>query len=585
MHSEDSANAWDSLRQAESIGGDAGAWLKAAKALAQVGEKAAADAAFQRYVALAPGRKALAEGAERHRQGDIEGAAALYRQAVAADPQNVDALRLLGVSCSLLGLREEAATAARQAVALAPNYPAAWLDLGTVLSDLGEREEAVQAFLRAVSLNPNNPAAHASLGHALVIADEMEMAERAYRTALSMRPDDPYCLVGLGHVLKTIGRTEEAVASYRSGLKLDPKFGEAWWALADLKTYSFSAEDRKAMADLLAIENLAPIARANAAYALGKAYEDARQYDDAFALYAHGAKIQRAQLHYDRSSTRTMTSRLISVFTPEFMREHAGQGCPDPAPIFIVGMPRSGSTLVEQIIASHSCVDGAGELPILPDLLNEIAASRPEGYPGAIGSLTAQHFKSLGEAYLERARRYRGTKKHFTDKLPQNFASVGLIALALPNATIIDARRHPLDSCFGTFKQMFARGQAFSYDLTELGDFYLEYDRIMQHWNEAAPGRVLRADYEDVVLDQEAQTRRLLAHCNLPYEEQCLRFFDSKRAVNTASSEQVRRPVYKNSLGAWRRFAPHLRDLEAQLANVLAVLPDHIRDAGLSQAQ
>jgi|CXWL01.1.fsa_nt_gi tetratricopeptide (TPR) repeat protein len=582
MSTEAEARAKELLQRAENARTDAAAWLAAATALAHVGEKTAADAAFKHYVTLAPGRQELANGAELHRQGDYNGAAVLYRQALASDPKNVDALRLLGVACSLLGLRAEAEDSARRAVALAPNYSQAWVDFGTVLSDLGKREEAVQAFLRAVSLRPNDQAAHVRLGHALVIADEIEMAERAYRKALEMRQDDPYCLMGLGHALKTLGRTEEAITCYRSSLAIDPTLGEAWWALADLKTYRFSEKDRQAMEQLLAIEGLSPISRANAAYALGKACEDAGQYDEAFARYAHGAEVQRAQVRYDRAATRRMISRIKSIFTGEFLQSHEGHGSDDASPIFIVGSPRSGSTLIEQILASHSNVDGAGELPIVPDLISEITSARSDGlaYPEAVRLFEPSHFKMVGEAYIQRALRYRGSGAFFTDKLPQNFASIGLILLALPNAKIIDARRHPLDSCFGTFKQMFARGQEYSYDLSEIGDFYLDYDSLMRHWDEVAPGRVLRVDYEDVVLDLDGQTRRLLAYCGLPFEDSCVRFYESARAVNTASSEQVRRPLYKSSLGAWRRFAGRLRELEVQLAPAIDALPRHIRDAG-----
>ncbi|MDX2275322.1 MAG: sulfotransferase [Hyphomonadaceae bacterium] len=450
---------------------------------------------------------------------------------------------------------------------LAPDFPAAWNDLGAVLSELDHAEEAVAAFERARRLSPHSPAAHAHLANALFVYGDLSASEKSYRNALALRADDASSLLGLGHVLKTIGRQDDAVASYRACLASRPHAGEAWWSLANLKIFRFSETDEAAMHALLKSAVASEGARINVAYALGKAREDAGDYDAAFAHYAEGARRQRMRVRYDPVQTETINARIKSVFTRELFAAHAGKGCVDPAPIFIVGLPRSGSTLIEQILASHSQVDGASELPIIGRIAQEIGRFRSDGvaYPEAVRDLEAYDLRALGKLYLERAARHRGTRPHFTDKMPNNFASIGLIALILPHAKIIDARRHPMDSCWGAFKQLFARGHTYSYDLFELGHFYREYDALMQHWDEVLPGRVLRVDYEAMVQDQERETRRLLAHCGLPFEESCLRFYETERAVHTASSEQVRQPIYTSGIGAWTRFSQHLGELEAAL--------------------
>ncbi len=565
------AEPWTLLERARRASADAGAWLHAGKALARAGEGQAADEAFERYFALAPGRKWVAEGAERHRLGDLEGAAGRYRKALSEDDNNVDALRLLGVACAHLGQAVEAERAARRAVALAPEFPAAWNDLGAVLGELDRAKEAVEAFERALRLSPRNPAAHAHLANALFVHGDLSAAEQAYRDALALRENDPSGLLGLGHVLKTVGRHDDAVACYRACLAARPQAGEAWWSLANLKTFRFNDDDEAAMRALLDSADASEVARINVAYALGKAREDAKDYDAAFAHYAEGARRQRARVRYDPVQTEAINARIKAVFTRDLFAAHAGQGCADPAPIFIVGLPRSGSTLIEQVLASHSRVDGTSELPIIGRIAQEIGRFRSDGvvYPEAVRDLERHDLRALGKLYLERAARHRGARPFFTDKMPNNFASVGLIALILPNAKIIDARRHPMDSCWGAYKQLFARGQAYSYDLFELGHFYREYDALMRHWDEVLPGRVLRVDYEAMVENQERETRRLLDHCGLPFEESCLRFYETARAVNTASSEQVRQPIYKSGMGAWRKFAPHLGELEGVFAATL----------------
>lgn len=560
----------------------AGAWAAAGKALAREGRGADADAAFERFFALAPGHKHVAEGAELHRAGDFEAALTAYQRALAIDGANVDALRFAALAYSALGQGAEAERTARRAVQLAPDFSRAWNDLGAVLSELDRAEEAVEAFAQALQRNPNDPSAHAHLANALFVFGDLTRAEAHYTKALALNHDEPSSHLGLGHVLKTRGRFEDAVASYKACIAARPRSGQAWWSLANLKTHRFSNEDEAAMRALLADGEVTSVARVNVAYALGKAREDSKDYDQAFAHYSQGALLQRQMVRYDPVQTETINERIRAMFTRDLLAARAGLGCADPAPIFIVGMPRSGSTLIEQILASHSQVDGTSELPILGRIAQEMGRFRSDGvaYPEAVHDLEPHDLRALGKLYLQRAARHRGGRPFFTDKMPNNFASVGLIALMLPNAKIIDARRYPMDSCWGAFKQLFARGQTYSYDLFELGHFYLEYDRLMRHWEDVLPGRVLRVDYEAVVLNQEAETRRLLDYCGLPFEDSCLRFHETARAVNTASSEQVRQPLYKSGMGAWRNFSPHLAELEAQLKPALDAPPARMLEAG-----
>jgi hypothetical protein len=312
----------------------------------------------------------------------------------------------------------------------------------------------------------------------------------------------------------------------------------------------------------LADEPLDEDARVHFLFTLGKAREDQQEYARAFAHYAEACALQRLRIAYDPVDTEVINERIRNVLTADFIAEHAGQGCPDPAPIFIVGLPRSGSTLIEQILASHSQVEGTAELPDVGRVIASLPA-RCEGqpYPEGLRLLAEGEWRELGEFYLERTRRHRSGLPFFTDKMPNNFPSIGLIHLMLPNAKIIDARRHPLDSCFGSFKQHFAQGQTFSYDLVEIGEYFLEYRRMMRHWQDVLPGHVLEVRYEDMVNDQEGQTRRLLDYCGLPWEDACLRFYETERAVRTASSEQVRQPIYSSSVNHWRHFREELAPL------------------------
>jgi len=393
-------------------------------------------------------------------------------------------------------------------------------------------------------------------------------------------------LLGLGHMLKTVGRQEEAVAAYRDCIRLKPGNGEIYWSLANLKTYRLSDEDIRAMEAQVERkdedEDFNSQSRVNFLFALAKAHEDRGNFDRAWQYYRDGNTTQRMEENYDPVRTEVMNDELIRTFDREFLERHAGQGHPSAEPIFIVGLPRSGSTLLEQILASHSMVEGTAELPYAGVVANSINRNRADGvtYPHAARDLSGEDFHRLGQDYLDLARIHRTEgKPRFIDKMPNNFPAIGLLHLILPNAKIIDARRYPLDSCLSCYRQLFAKGQNFTYDLTDIGEYFLQYQRMMDYWHEVLPGRCLTVQYEDMVTDFENQVRRLLAYCELPWEESCSRFYETDRPVRTASSEQVRQPVYTRSIHFWRNHESQLGELKQVLE---PALPRYARYEGIN---
>jgi hypothetical protein len=376
-------------------------------------------------------------------------------------------------------------------------------------------------------------------------------------------------------VLRTVGRQAEAVSAYREGLRLKPDFAELWWSLSNLKTWRFEPADVAAMESLLATPGLPDEPAAQLCFALGKAYEDARDFDRAFGCFGRGNALRRAREHYDPVQTEQIGERIRATFTPELFARLDGAGHVGAAPIFIVGMPRSGSTLVEQILASHPAVEATFELPQAGRLVRFIDRQRPggEGYPEAVPGLSAGQLAELGRRYDEETRRFRTGAPRFTDKMPNNFATIGLLRLALPGARFINTLRHPLDTCLSCYKQLFARGQSFTYDLLELGEYYLEYQRMMDHWHRVLPGLVLDVRYEDVVAGLEGEVRRILEFCGLPWDDACLRFHETGRAIRSASSEQVRRPIYSDAVGFWNNYAGHLAPLIETLGPLLGPQP------------
>jgi len=398
-----------------------------------------------------------------------------------------------------------------------------------------------------------------------------DQALEAYERAARLQPGEVRLHTTLGHVNKTLGSRAKSEAAYKEAIALDPGCAEAWWSLADLKTYVFDDAEIAAMERVLAEGKRSRPELAQLHFAVGRAFEQRRGYDQAFAHYAQGNALRRLDAPFDRARFEARCARIRAFFDQRFFAERAGSGDPGRAPIFIVGLPRSGSTLIEQILASHSQVEGTMELPNILIITRELDALAPDrnGYPETLSRVPAAQLTALGSRYLAQTAPLRRGHERFTDKLPNNFSHIGLIHAILPQATVIDARRHPMDACFGTFKQHFAIGQNFSYDLEDLGRYYRCYLSLMDHWDEVLPGKVLHFQYEELIRNPEPSIRRLLGHCGLPFEAGCLAFHETRRSVRTASAEQVRQPLYTSGVGHWRHFEKELEPLRRALGDCL----------------
>lgn len=581
LQSRRAEEAFRVLQQAVNLeAADGDAWFNLGKSLALIGKGKEADQAFEKSFDLNPERKALALAAEHQQLGRPDQAERMLRELLRNHPENVDALRLLGVLSLSAGRLQEAERLLRRATNLAPDFAEAQLDLGRVFKEQHKLQDAIEALERAIALEPGNFLTHFLLASVLSPAARTDDAIAAYRKVLELRPRHSGAWLGLGHALKTAGAQEEAIAAYRECLRLRPGSGETWWSMANLKTYRLSDEDMAAMKLQLAKqegagedeEGFSTQSRVNMLFALAKAYEDRGDDPLAWQYYEEGNSIQRMQESYDPVRTEVVNDEIISVFNAEFLGQHNGKGHPSNEPIFVIGLPRSGSTLLEQILASHSRVEGTSELPYISIIANTSGRNRADGliYPRALRDIAPGKWAEMAQTYLDLAKIHRGEgKPRFIDKMPNNFPHVGLIHLMFPHAKIIDARRYPLDSTLSCYRQLFARGQSFVYDLTDIGEYFLQYQRMMDYWHEVLPGRVLTVQYEDMVTDFDAQLMRLLDYCDLPFEESCSRFWETSRPVRTASSEQVRQPIYTQSIHRWRRYQDQLGELMDVLEPIL----------------
>jgi tetratricopeptide (TPR) repeat protein len=531
-------------------------------------------AAAQARIVGSIGNPRLMEAASALLDNDLAAAERLLRAHLKADPFDVAAIRMMAELAGRLGRYRDAENLLRRALELAPAFGAARANLATVLHRQNRPAEALAELDTLLAREPDNPS-HANIkAAALGRIGEYAEAIELYEQVLQKLPEQPKIWMSYGHVLKTIGRQEDCISAYRRAIALRPALGEVWWSLANLKTVRLTAADIAAMRAALTEGRLGAEDRFHLDFALGKALEDAGDAADSFAHYAAANALRRSQIDYDPREIERQVRQAKAIFTPDFFKARSGAGCPAPDPIFILGMPRAGSTLIEQILASHSMVEGTMELPDIPAL-----AARTSGdgsrYPEALAKTDPALLRTLGEEYLERTRIQRKSDKpFFIDKLPNNWLHTGLIHLILPNAKIIDARRHPLGSCFSNFKQHFARGQSFTYSLEDVGRYYRTYVDLMAHFDSVLPGRVHRVFYERMVEDPEGEIRALLAALGLPFEEACLRFHENDRAVRTASSEQVRRPINREGMEQWRPFEPWLDPLKQALGDVLDTYPD-----------
>ena len=568
----------DALTRAVSLRPDfPDAWLALADQLRTRGDGPAADRAYAHYIKAATRDPRLMEAASALCENRIPEAEALLRAHLAARPNDVAALRMLAEVAARLLRYSDAQRLLERCLELAPSFDAARHNYATVLNRQGRSAEALEQCARLLAKEPHNPGYRSLLAATAANLGDYAQSIAAYASVLKDFPAQPKLWMSYGHALRTTGKVPESIAAYRHALSLEPTLGEVWWSLANLKTFRFSDADVLAMREALARGDLPDDDRMHFEFALGKALEDAAAYEESFAHYAAGNAMRRAQHGYDPEEMSGYVRRSKRLLTREFFAERAGAGAQARDPIFIVGLPRAGSTLIEQILASHPLVEGTMELPQLPNIARQLAGPRQEEegmFLKRLAALERDELRALGERYLAETRVMRRTDApFFIDKMPNNCIYVGLIHLILPNAVIIDARRHPLGCCFSCFKQHFARGQWFSYGLEDLGRYYRDYVELMAHFDEVLPGKVTRMFHERVVEDTETEVRRLLEACRLPFDARCLRFHENGRAVRTASSEQVRKPIFRDGVDRWRHYQPWLEPLERALGDVLTEYP------------
>ncbi len=507
-------------------------------------------------------------------RNDLPVAERLLRAHLKASPDDIAALRMLAELAGRLGRYPDALILLEHALATAPDFAAARYNLAIVLLRQQRGVEAMATLEPLLDAAPED-LVYRNLAAAIQAGiGDLDASVAQFARVLAERPGQPKIWMSYGHVLKTVGRQADSVAAYREAALRDPRLGEAWWSLANLKTVRFSAADIAAMEAGAARGDLREGDALHFQFALGKTREDSGEAEAAFGHYALGNRMRRAQVRYDADAITRRVRRAEALLIPAFFAARAGQGCPARDPIFIVGLPRAGSTLIEQILASHPLIEGTQELPEIQMLARRDAGADGAEYPAGLAALTPEHLRALGEEYLERTRVQRKTDRpYFIDKMPNNWMHAGFIHLILPNAKIIDARRHPMASGFSNFKQHFARGQGFSYDLTDIGRYTQDYVALTAHIDRVLPARVHRVYYEAMIADTEAEVRALLAYLGLDFDPACLNFYRNDRAVRTASSEQVRRPIFREGLDAWRAFDRWLGPLRDALGPALADYP------------
>ena len=548
------APAWDGLGHQLAVAGD---------------EKGSSDA-FRRHFELTTQHPELVEASKLLREGKQGKAEALVRDLLKQHPTDVTAIKMLADIGIKMGQRTEARDLLERCLELAPSFHAARHAYAMTLMRQQEPEAAIDEVEILMSQEPDNPNFLTLKAAILNKIGDQAGALEIYEKVLKNYPNQARAQMTYGHTLHAVGRLDESIDAYKTCIRLSPEVGEAYWSLANLKTFRFSDEDIDAMRAQVTTEGGDPDDQSHLAFSLGKALEDRKQYEEAFDFYKRGNAIRRISHRYNVKVNALDSVRQVRACPKELFEQRTGCGFQAPDPIFIVGLPRAGSTLLEQILASHSQVEGTAELADIGAIsrkLGDKTRKNPAGkYPEILAELTEDEVRELGESYLETTRIQRKTDTpYFIDKLPNNFQHVGLIHLILPNSKIIDARRHPMGGCFSCFKQLFARGQTFTYGLEDIGKYYRDYVRLMDHWDATLPGRVHRVQYEEMVADTETQIRELLEYCQLDFEEQCLRFYETERSIRTPSAEQVRKPIYKEGMEQWRNFEAHLDPLKEAL--------------------
>jgi tetratricopeptide (TPR) repeat protein len=547
----------------------AAAWLAYGDVLVDQEKYTDAKFAFEQARHFDPQRARIEQATALLAAMDQRSAEKIFREILRADASHVGGLCGLAAISLGAGNTRDSERLLRHALKQSAHAPVARRGMGHTLLAAGRLAEAEGMIQELLKFEPENPQNWVALGTVYTRLLRQRDALAAFEQAARLNPTLVTLRLSIGHLHKTLGQRAECEKAYHECLAIDPGFGDAYWSLADLKTYNFSDGEIEAMRGLLADRPGAGDAQLH--FALGRAHEQRADYPGAFAHYAAGNGLRRKTSPFDIAQFEAKSRRVISCFDDVFFRQREGMGCPDSSPIFIVGLPRSGSTLVEQILASHSSVEGTMELPNILTMVREFDQhdGQTDAYPESVPPAGGARLASLGARYLEETRPIRSGRPRFIDKMPNNFSHVGLIHAILPNATIIDARRHPMDACLSTFKQHFAEGQSFSYDLNNLVRYYRSYLSLMDHWDAVLPGRVLHLQYEELVRDPNAHIRRLLEHCELPFEDACLNFHETTRPVRTASSEQVRQPMYASGIGYWKHFAKELDPLRRSLGDCL----------------
>jgi tetratricopeptide (TPR) repeat protein len=524
----------------------------------------------QKHIDRAMRNPQLIEAALAINEDRLHDAEPILRAHLKADPLDVAAIRLMAQLAARIGRYKDSEALLRRALELAPNFIVARSNLAGILYRQNRFEEAVAMLNAVLAEDEDNIASRNLKAAALGRVGDYDEALALYAELTERFPDHAKLWMSQGHLLKTVGRQDDSIAAYRRALAVEPRLGEVWWSLANLKTVKFDDGDMAAMQAALVSPDLTDEDRFHLDFALGKAFDDAREAERAFGHYAAANSLRRASLDYDPHIVSDHVSKIITRFTPEFIKSRAEQGHDAPDAIFILGMPRAGSTLVEQILSSHSAIEGTMELPDMPAIaMREGRGGGPAGWVDAVADMPAERLAELGAEFIERTRIQRKSDKpYFIDKLPNNWIYTGLIHLILPNVKIIDARRHPLDCCFSNYRQHFAKGQAFSYDLGDMGRYYADYVRAMAHFDAVLPGRVHRVIHESLVENPEAEVRAMLGYLGLPFEEACMRFHENTRAVRTASSEQVRRPINRDGMEQWKPYEAWLGPLKDTLGDL-----------------
>lgn len=505
-------------------------------------------------------------------EGKLYRAEKLCRAFMQENPRQVEGMRLLAKIGTELNILDDAEFLLESCLEFAPGFRAARYDYAQVLYKLQRFRKSLEQADLLLEKEPDNPAFQLVCANAAAAVGEFDRALAFYDRLLELNPDNIHLYMLKGHALKSLGERQHAIEAYHGAAKIKPDHGDAYWSLANIKTYRFEeaeiAQMQRAEADA-ATEN---IDRYRLCFALGKSFEDCNDYDRAFSHYARGNQLKLAESGYRAERTDDEFARQQAICTRQFFGDRAGFGAHSSEPIFVVGLPRAGSTLLEQILASHPMVDGTIELPNIIALAQKLGGrhkiDEESRYPAILETLGRQQFERFGNDYLESTRVYRQGAPFFTDKMPNNFRHIGLIQLIFPNARIIDARRHPMACCFSNFKQLFGQGQDFSYGLEEIGRYYCGYVALMDHWESVLPEKILRVEYEDVIENLESQVHRLLDFLGLPFDQRCIEFHKTERAVHTPSAEQVRQPLYKSGVGQWKNFESFLDPLKQSLGIV-----------------